>query len=146
MLENLFDCKQKIEVLIPVNIFMDSDSPNVFVYGKDKNFTATYSTSNLLNSSGNDVGDVKFDLKTIVSLGGLNTNFTGVYKFNDCSDEYFVYISGIRQYEFVSGGKVIVGYENAVVSSFVKNGESVDNANVEFLLTPDNQLVTIFTY
>lgn len=146
MLKNILNCKHKIELIIRTDIFVETNSPNVFEYAKVNNFTASYSTSELLDFSNNDVGDVKFDLKTIANLGGLNTNFTSVYKFNNCCDEYFAYVSGIRQYEFVSGGGVRVDYENAVVTSFIKNGKVIPDATIEFVLDSNNQLVTIFEF
>ncbi len=139
-------CKQKVEVLIPVNIFTQSAETNVYEYAKVRDFTASYSTSELLNILAQVVGDVKYDIKTISALGGLNVNFTAVYQFTNNQDQYFAYISGIRQYQFVSGGQIEVAYENAVVTSLVKNGNNVSNSTVEFVLTPDKQLLTVFTF
>lgn len=140
--------EKKIEVIIPVNIFVENSLQNVYEYARNNEFTANYATSELLNNSGNDVGDVKFNLLTITNIGGLNTNFTAVYKFNDnCNcNEYFAYVSGIIQYEFVTSGNVIVNYENAIVTSFVKNNKVIPNVEIKFILDSDNKLISVFTY
>jgi hypothetical protein len=139
-------CKQQVEVLIPVNIFIENSETNVYEYAKVRDFTASYSTSNLLNNLSQVVGDVKYDIKTIATLGGVNANFTAVYQFSNHNDQYFAYVSGIRQYRFVSGGQVEVAYENAVVTSLVKNGLQVSNATVEFSVVPDRQLLSVFSF
>jgi hypothetical protein len=146
MIPNCYNCKQQVQVLIPVNIFIENPEANLYEYAKVRDFTASYSTSNLLNSLSQDVGDVKYDIKTIAMPGGINVNFTAVYQFSNCNDQYFAYISGIRQYIFVSGGQVEVAYENAVVTSFVKNGIPVPNATVELSVVSERQLLSTFSY
>jgi hypothetical protein len=137
--------EKKIEVVVP-DFFTDSvESENTYVYGSVRDLTVSYTNTNLTDLSGNDIGSAKYDLKTLVLPGDVNINFTAVYKFNLCNDEYFAYIAGIRNYEIVNGG-VRVDYENVVVTSFVKNGKKIDNVSLEIILAPNNKfLLNVFT-
>ena len=142
-------CLEKImykEDLPPLNPKIPGD--NSYIYAQTENFSANYFITNIYDFNGIKIGETRYDAKIINLLGGTTVTYTAISKINSyhgCHDIY-IYFTGIRSYNIVSGGNIVLSYENTFIQNVVVDGKTYNSTDYHTTVGSDNKVIVTINY